>query len=297
LIISASRRTDIPAFYSPWLMNRLRAGYVSIVNPYNPHQVSRVSLKPENVDVIVFWTKNPAPLLPYLDEIDSLGLRYYFQFTLNDYPRIIEPGVPELERRVATFEQLAARIGEDRVIWRYDPLLFTAKTDWRYHRRRFASLLDRLAFSTRRVIISIADHYRCAEHRLARLADKGYPGLDQAQLELEYPRLFGEMAERAGQAGLEIFSCAEPVDLRPFGIRPGKCIDDEYLRRTFGITVTAKKDQAQRPECGCVASRDIGSYNSCLHDCVYCYATRNQQTARRNYQLHRPETPDLLGLI
>jgi DNA repair photolyase len=245
--------------------------------------------------VIVFWTKNPAPLLPCLDELDHLGLRYYFQFTLNDYPRLIEPGMPDLAERLDTFARLAARVGKERVIWRYDPVLLTAGTDWRYHRERFAALVDRLAPSTGRVIVSIADHYRGAAQRLAGLAAQGYPVLELARFDLEYPRLFGEMAERAVKAGLEIYSCAEPVDLQPLGIRPGKCIDADYLRRVFGITVAAKKDRSQRPECGCVASQDIGAYDSCVHDCVYCYATRNQRTARRNFQNHRPEATSLRG--
>jgi DNA repair photolyase len=295
LIISASRRTDIPAFYASWLLNRLRAGYVSSVNPYNRTQVRRISLKPEDVDVIVFWTKNPTPLLPYLDEIDQMGLRYYFHFTLNDYPRILEPGMPELEERIGTFQQLAARIGKERVIWRYDPVLFTAQTDSNYHRRRFAALFARLASSTGRIVVSIADAYRGAGQRLAKLADRGYAVIDHPQLEPEYARLFCEMADRAAGAGLAIYSCAEPFDLQPFGIQAGKCIDNDYIQQVFGITVTAKKDQAQRLECGCVVSRDIGSYDSCLHDCIYCYATRDQKTARQNYNTHREDSPSLLG--
>jgi hypothetical protein len=295
LIISASRRTDIPAFYTSWLLNRLRAGYVSSVNPYNRNQVRRISLKPEDVDVIVFWTKNPAPLLPYLDEIDRLGFRYYFQFTLNDYPLLIEPGVPELEERITTLQRLAGMIGKDRVIWRYDPVLFTVRTDFDYHRRRFAALCARLGPFTGRVVVSIADAYRPMKRRLAALESQGYAVLDNPQLSPKFGRLFTDLAGLAGGSGLEICSCAEPIDLRPFGIQAGKCIDNDYIQRVFGITVTAKKDQAQRVECGCVASKDIGAYDSCVHDCVYCYATRNQPAARRNYCAHQADSPSLVG--
>jgi hypothetical protein len=296
MIISASRRTDLPAFYTPWLLNRLRAGEVSLVNPYNRRQVSRIALQPDTVAVIVFWTKNPAPLLPYLAEIDRMGFKYYFQFTLNDYPKVLEPGVPPLRERLTTFKRLTDLIGKERVIWRYDPILFTERTDFAYHRKRFAALLAELAPNAGRIVTSIADDYRGAGRRLARLASsQGYTPIAQPQLSPEYGGLFQEMADRAAAAGLRIYSCAEPFDLRPFGIQPGKCIDNEYIQQVFGITVSARKDPSQRRECGCVISRDIGFYDSCLHDCVYCYATRNPRAARENYRRHRPEAPSLLG--
>jgi hypothetical protein len=295
MIISASRRTDIPAFYAEWLVNRVRAGYVESVNPYNRRQVSRIPLNPEAVAVLVFWTKNPAPLLPYLAELDRMGWRYYFHFTLNGYPRALEPGLPELTERFETWRRLAGMIGKDRIIWRYDPVLLTRTTDFNYHRRRFAELCAKLGPDTGRVVVSIADDYPAARRRLAGLSDQGYELLDQPQLSPEFGRLFTDLADLAGGAGLEIFSCAEPIDLRSFGIRPGKCIDADYIRKIFGVMVPTKKDPAQRAECGCVVSKDIGCYDSCLHDCVYCYATRNSQTARRNYQAHRADASALLG--
>jgi hypothetical protein len=294
MIISASRRTDIPAFYAEWLVNRVRAGYVESVNPYNWRQVSRITFNPEAVTALVFWTKNPAPLLPYLTELDRMGWRYYFHFTLNGYPRALEPGLPELAERIVTWRRLAGMIGKDRIIWRYDPVLFTRATDFNYHRRRFAELCAKLGPYTARVMVSIADDYPAARRRLAKLSGQGYGLLDEPQHSPEFGRLFTDLADLAGGAGLEIFSCAETFDLRPFGIPPGKCIDADYIRRVFGVAVAAKKDPAQRAECGCVVSKDIGCYDSCLHDCVYCYATRNQQAARRNYQGRRADAPALL---
>jgi hypothetical protein len=191
--------------------------------------------------------------------------------------------------------RLAERVGKDRIIWRYDPVLLTRQTDFDYHRRRFTELCARLGPYTGRVMVSIADDYPSAWRRLDKLAPQGYAALKNIQLSPEVGRLFTVMAEQATGAGLAIYSCAEPVNLRPFGIQAGKCIDNDYIQRVFGITVTAKKDQAQRRECGCVVSRDIGYYDSCAHGCVYCYATRNPQTARRNYTAHRTDSPSLLG--
>ncbi|HEY8464190.1 MAG TPA: DUF1848 domain-containing protein [Bacillota bacterium] len=293
MIISASRRTDIPAFYSKWLINRLRAGYVVSVNPFNRGQVSQISLKAEDVEVLVFWTKNPAPLLPYLPELDRMGYRYYFQFTLNGYPRLLEPGLPDVGDLIRTFRQLAEQIGPERVIWRYDPILFTERTDFRYHRKRFAELLKMLSPNTRRVVISIADDYKDSLQRLSLLEHQGFARLEQPQSTPEFGDFFIELAELANNAGLEIYSCAEIYNLQPFNIRPGKCIDDEYIHRVFGIKVTASKDRSQRLECGCVTSKDIGAYNSCIHDCIYCYATHNRKTAHQNYSSYQANSPSL----
>ena len=244
---------------------------------------------------MVFWTKNPAPLLPYLPEINRMGYRYYFQFTLNGYPKPLEPGLPETGQLVRTFKQLSDEIGPEKVIWRYDPILFSGRTDFSYHRRRFAELLELLGKSTKRVVVSIVDNYKGFLQRLARLENQGFAMLEQPRLSPEFGKFFVELAHRAIDTGLEIYSCAETFDLRQFGIRAGKCIDNDYIRKVFGIDVTARKDKAQRLECGCVESKDIGAYDSCIHDCIYCYATHNRKAVRQNHSSHRPDSPSLIG--
>ena len=134
-VISASRRTDIPAFYGEWLLGRLRAGFVEVRNPYNPKQVKRVSLRAQDVDCLVLWTKNPDPLAGRLDELEKLCPRFYFQYTLNDYPRELEPSLASAAERIKTFTALAARLGPERVVWRYDPVIVSSHTDAGYHRR------------------------------------------------------------------------------------------------------------------------------------------------------------------
>ena len=140
MIISASRRTDIPAFYSEWFVNRLQEGYCLVPNPFNPRQVSRISLVPESVDAIVFWSKNPAPMLPFLPMVEDLSYRFYFLFTVNDYPKALEPGLPPLVERISTFVELSQRIGPRCVIWRYDPIILSNRTDASYHRKTFENL-------------------------------------------------------------------------------------------------------------------------------------------------------------
>jgi hypothetical protein len=299
MIISASRRTDIPAFYATWLINRIRAGFCDVPNPFNREQVTRVSLRLEDVDVIVFWTRNPRPLFRYLDELDGCGYRYYFQYTLLNNPRTIDEHVPPLAAALSTFRELAERIGPERVIWRYDPIVLSDATDAEFHRRTYAQIAEMLRGYTLRSVVSLMDVYRKAERRLQESGIR-YQTFAEASgprevLPPQVGELLTDLAAMAGANGMEIVSCAEELDLRPYGIRPGKCVDDEYIGRVFGIRVDTTKDPGQRPACGCVVSKDIGMYDSCLFGCRYCYATTSFKLARRNYGKHDPAGPSLIA--
>lgn len=272
MIVSASRRTDIPKFYSEWFMKRVRAGFCTFPNPFNKRQIIEVSLKPEDVDVIVFWTKDPGPLMPHLGELDHMGLRYYFQFTVNGYPRLIEPNVPPIEKVIGTFKKLSEAVSPERVIWRYDPILWSNVTDRNYHEARFREIASALRGRTGRVVISLVDDYRRSGKRLRELSDLGVEVKPRDPNDPDLSQLLSTMAHIAAESGMEIVSCAEEVDLRRFGIKPGSCIDDEYIAKVFGIHVTNRKDPSQRPTCGCVQSKDNGVYGTCRHGCVYCYA-------------------------
>lgn len=293
MIVSASRRTDIPAFYSEWFMNRIRTGYCVVPNPFNPSQRSRVSLEPENVDVIVFWTRHAAPLLPHLDELDGRGYRYYFLYTLLDYPDVIDPAMPPIVKRLETFRALSSRVGPERVIWRYDPILLTAVTDVAFHVRTFSRLARELNGHTQRAIISFVDLYRKVQRRLAEPRQQGIEvvATDTEKLVELVPALVAA----ADENGLTLGTCAEEADLSSYGIRPGKCIDDELIRRVFGISVSPGKDPHQRPRCRCVASRDIGVYDTCLFGCRYCYATSGDSAARQNHAKHDPKAESMVA--
>jgi hypothetical protein len=294
MIISASRRTDIPAFYATWFMHRVRAGFCIVPNPFNANQVSRVSLRPEDVDAIVFWTRNPRPLLPALDELDARGYCYYFQFTLLDNPRQLDPRTPPVAAAVATFRRLADRIGPGRVIWRYDPIVLSSLTDAHFHRERYAWIAAQLRGYTARSVISVVDVYRKAARRLQALTTQGVTFPDRPPETLPgFADLVRGLAAAAQENSMEIVSCAEEIDLTGYGVRPGKCIDDELLARVFGLQLALRKDPGQRAACGCVASRDIGMYDSCLFGCQYCYATSSFARAAANYAAHDPEAPSL----
>jgi len=289
MIISASRRTDIPALYAPWFMERIREGYCLVPNPYNRKQVSRVSLAPAEVEIIVFWTRNPRPLLSRLTELDQRGYRYYFQFTLTGYPASLEPHLPPAADLLASFLALSRQVGPQRVLWRYDPILLSDLTDAGYHLRRFRELAEALSGATQRVTISLFDPYPQA---LRRLRGAGVWARETQRIDAELADLLRGLSATAGEQGMEIVSCAEPRDLSPYGIPPGKCVDDAYIARVFGLQVPAAKDPHQRPACGCVASKDIGMYDTCAHGCLYCYASAGRLPAGA---YHDPLGPALLA--
>ncbi len=293
MIISASRRTDIPAFYSDWLMNRVRAGFVMTRNPFNAQQVKHVSLLPEDVDVLVFWTRNPAKLLPHMDELNERGFRSYFNFTLTGYPRALERKTPHPAKAIELFQQLAERVGPEKVIWRYDPILLCNLLPLEEHLRLFSKIAAGLEGSTQRVVISLSDFYAKTQRNLNAIEGLVYEDLkekpDQAL------QLACQMKDIAHQYGMGIQACAEEFDLTPAGIQPGKCIDDALIHKLFDIRLSPKKDTGQRAACGCIKSVDIGQYNSCLHGCQYCYATYNDKQVRRNHARHDVDSAFLIG--
>jgi hypothetical protein len=296
LIISASRRTDIPAFYAAWFINRVRAGYCTVTSPVNRKLVSYVSLKPEDVDVVVFWTRDARPMIPFLPELDERGYRYYFLYTLMDNPRALDPGSPPPAVSLGSFRELSRHAGPERVVWRYDPIVFSNVTSARFHEESYEHLARALKGHTRRSLFSIVTSYRKTDERMRELKRQGIDLEEKGgPLPKGFEDLMRAMVRIAGENGMKLASCAETLDLEPYGIRPGKCIDDDYIAETFGIKVTGRKDPSQRSACGCVVSRDIGMYDSCLFGCRYCYATGSFESARANYKEHDPESPSLLG--
>lgn len=297
MIISASRRTDIPAFYSDWFMKRIREGYFYRVNPFNSKQVTGISLKVEHLDAIVFWTKNPEPLMAHLDELDQRGYRYYFQFTLNPYGKEFEPHLPALETRIATFQKLAEAIGAERIVWRYDPVILSSITPIAWHLEQAGLIASRLQNATERMMFSFYDFYGKGNGRLAAaLKGSGILLEDITATEKsgdlrELAKGFAEIADAYNQ---RIFSCCEEVDLSPFGIEHGSCIDGKLLEEISGFKPAAVKDKNQRLSCGCLESADMGMYNTCRFRCRYCYANFNEKMIDGNNGKHDPESPSLL---
>lgn len=287
MILSASRRTDIPNYYSEWLARRFRAGFLCVRNPMNFRQVSRITLNPNVIDCIVFWTKNPAPMLPYLDEYRRY--MYYFQFTLTGYGKDIEPGLPDKRRiLIPAFCELADRIGRDRVIWRYDPIFLSDHYTLDYHVKAFTRIAEALAGRTRRVVISFLDDYEKTKRNMKGI---NIQGLTKEKMR----RLAHSFAVIAGRYGMEIQTCAEKIDLSEYGITHGACIDREYIEHLLGCRLRAGKDHGQRPECRCMESVEIGSYHTCRNGCRYCYANFSDGRLQARIRDFDVDSPILCG--
>ena len=283
MIISASRRTDIPAFYPEWFMNRLREGEVLIPNPYNRKKITRIGLSPDTVDCIAFWTRNPKPMMPYLKELDKMGYNYYFQITITDYDEDVEPGAPNRAEAMASFLLLSEKLGKDKVDWRFDPILLNDKYTISYHVEQFEFMCEWLKDATDRCIISFMDSY------------KGCPYLEMEQEDKE------ELARRLSKVALKyhvpLYTCAERVDLSKYGIQHNACIDKERLYDMIGYKLDLKKDAGQRKECKCVESIDIGTYDTCINGCKYCYATRSLESATKKHSRHDVNSPLMVGSL
>lgn len=289
MIISASRRTDIPAFFFEWFANRLKAGFAYVRNPMNFHQVSKIRLSQDVVDGIVLWTKNPIPAMERLGELG--GYNYYFQFTLTPYGRNVEPGLPPKgEELVPAFQRLSRAVGRERVVWRYDPIFLNSRYTAEYHCEQFEELSSRLCDYTEKCTVSFIDMYKNAERNMRPL---GIRPMSYAQID-ELMQRFSEIAKSRG-IGLD--TCSEAVSLERYGIAHASCIDRERLERIGGCRLSLGKDPGQRKECGCASSIDIGAYNTCRNGCLYCYATFSHDAARAGAKRHDPRSPLLVGEI
>ena len=289
MIISASRRTDIPNYYSDWFYNRIKEGYVLVRNPMNIHQISKILITPDIVDCIVFWTKNPAPMIKRLNELCKY--HYYFQFTLNSYGKDIEPSVPSKNDEVIeTFKRLSEKIGAEKVIWRYDPVLLNNEYSIDYHITYFGKIAHKLNGYTEKCTISFIDLYRNTANNVKSLNLQVISNDDKRKIAYEFSKI-------AGECNLHIDTCAEDIDLMDFNITHAKCIEDSLIERIIGCKLKIEKDKNQRLECGCMESIDIGMYNTCKNECKYCYANYNENTVKKNFGMHDPKSPLLYGVI
>jgi len=269
MIISASRRTDIPAFYADWFVNRLNAGYCLVKNPYNPNQIRRVSLAPADVSGIVFWTKNATPLLAKMDVLDMY--EYYYQYSITPYHSDIERGIANKRTEcIPTFIELAKRISPERMIWRYDPIVITQRYDIDYQIKAFARLCELLEGSTHKCVLSFAIAYKSVTKRLQ---NSGHIELT-VQEKVQLAEMLFSIAQKHG---ITLCACCELAELSQTGVQPISCVDAAI----FGIT--APRDKNQRKGCNCAVSVDIGAYNTCMNGCVYCYANHNEALVKNNF--------------
>lgn len=274
MILSVSRRTDIPNYYSGWFYNRIKEGFVYVRNPMNLSQVKRVDLSPDIIDCIVFWTKNPEPMIDGLDKLKEYN--YYFQFTLTGYGKDIECNIPhKKDRMIPAFQRLSDKIGKKKVIWRYDPIIFTKLYTPEYHLKAFRQIASALKEYTEKCVISFVDTY--AKNRKSMELMGAYD-VDGIML-TEFAK---SLSTIAAENEITVGSCAESIDLTACGIEHNSCIDKKLIEDITGRVITEVKDKNQRKECGCIASVDIGAYNTCKSGCLYCYANYSRNSVLKN---------------
>jgi hypothetical protein len=288
MILSASRRTDIPCYYGEWLANRLEAGYALARNPFNNAQVSRVALSPENIDCIVFWTKDAKNIMPRLRAVEKMGYHYYFQWTITPYGRDIEPNMRGKREIEDSFVELSSMIGKDRVVWRYDPIVINGAATVGWHKSQFARMCEKLSPHAGGVVISFVDVYAKLKTPLVRSIRDD-----------EIAELSEFIGKAAAACGLETTACCEKMDLARYGIGRASCVDKAIVERLRGgkLAPGAGKDKNQREGCGCAQSVDIGAYNTCLNGCVYCYANDGAASAKRRHGAHDPKGELLTGAV
>lgn len=286
MIVSASYRTDIPAFYGPWFLNRLEAGYTRTVNPYGG-QVSTVPLTVDAVDGFVFWTRNLEPFFGALDAVRGRNLPFVVQYTVTGYPRMLDAATILPERAIAHLQALAADFGPAAAVWRYDPIVFSSLTPPDWHRDNFRRLCGAMKGAADEVVVSYAQIYRKTARNMAVAARAGGfewwdpPDADKREF-------LAGLTDIADGHGLRLTLCDQP-ELRSEGVGEARCIDAERLSRVAGRPITAPR-RPHRKTCGCWASRDIGAYDSCPHGCAYCYAVSSRKVAKRRFRDHDPNS-------
>lgn len=286
MILNTGQRTDIPAFYSEWFMNRVREGYVMVRNPYNQSAVTRFEIRPDLVDMIGFCTKNPIPMLPYIAELNQSGYAQYWQVTITPYGRDIEPGVPDKREIVAAFQKLSALVGKERIVWRYDPIFLDQKYTADYHRRAFETMSRALSGWTDYCVISFIDLYPKVKRNFPQAREMS---------EQEKIALGKDLIDIAAANKMTIRTCGEGNFLAAYGAECGGCMTPAIYKKALGQALNFSRFVPSRSECACYLSCDIGAYSSCQHFCRYCYANSDWRAVKKNAGLHDPRSPFLIG--
>ena len=283
MIIDTGNRTDIPAFYSKWFMNRIREGFVMVRNPYSPEQVTRYRLDPEVVDAIIFTSKNPEPMVKHLSELDRF--RTFWYVTITPYGKSIEPGVPDKRKVIDAFRKISEHVGSHAMSWRYDPIFISDTYSVDYHIDAFERMASELEGYTEQVVISFID--------LFEKTKKNFPEVREVVRE-ERLALGKAFAETGRRHNMTVRSCLEGVELAQFGVDVSGCMSQAVIEHAIGEKLIVPKSR-HILDCECVMGNDIGAYNSCAHFCKYCYANYDKEAVRANMKKHDPDSPFLIG--
>ena len=286
MILNTGSRTDIPAFYSEWFMNRIRAGFVMARNPFYPKQIIRYGLDPSVVDVLVFCTKNPKNMLEHLEELKKY--RMYWNVTITPYGKDIEPNVPHKKEVMDAFIELSKKVSVKNVVWRYDPIFLNEKYDISHHLMIFEKMCAYLEGYCKHVIISFIDLYEKTK--------KNFPEVKEVSFD-EQCYITKQFVKIAARHGMDIRLCHEDERLAFYGADVTGCLSKEVLEDAIGEQLIVPTSSKSREGCNCLLGNDIGAYNSCLHLCRYCYANFDKDIVLKNHKLHDPKSPLLIGKI
>lgn len=286
MILSTGMRTDIPAFYPKWLANRFKEGFVLVRNPYYKNQILRYELNPNVIDVVTFCTKNPWPLIPYLDALNDYRLFWFM--TITPYGKDIEPNVIHVDKAIEGFIELSKRYGKNKIIWRYDPIFYYERFDRERHIKAFEYICERLSGYTDTVIISFLQMYKKLE--------KNMPGIFPPSID-EQVILANELVNIAKKYNINPKGCSNNSKLKDIGLNMSGCQTVDVLENALGININLDGEHPSRNNCNCILGRDIGAYNSCMHFCKYCYANYDIELVKKNYKLHDDNSPLLIGKV
>lgn len=286
MIIQTGNRTDIPAFYSRWFANRLREGYVLVRNPFNPQSVTRYQLDPSVVDLIVFCSKNPAPMLEYMDLLAAY--RQYWFVTITPYGRDIEPNVPEKDIVMETFRELSSVVGPDNICWRYDPIFLDETWTAERHIESFRKMCGTLEGTTKTVVISFIDLYEKVK--------RNFPEVQAVPFHMQMS-LTEAFVKIAKECGMTVKPCGESPELSSVGADCSGCMTQRVFETAVGQNLILPVNPNNRKECACYITGDIGAYNTCRHFCRYCYANADRKAVIYAAGRHDPDSPLLIGHI
>lgn len=284
MILNTGSRTDIPAYYSDWFYNRIKEGYVLSRNPYYPAQITKYLLHPEVVDMLVFCTKNPSPMLERLSLLSAFDMFWFV--TITPYGKEIEPHVPPARQVISHFQKLSGQVGKERMSWRYDPIFITDSYSVDYHIEQFHQMAKALSGYTEQCVVSFIDLY---EKTL-----RNFHGI-RSVTKKEQEQLIAAFSEIAKETGLQIHLCCENADLIRENVDADGCMSKAVLEKALGCRLRVPQKKMARKECACLLGADIGAYNTCGHGCLYCYANYDRETVIKNRKLHNPASPLLIG--
>lgn len=284
MILNTGSRTDIPAYYSDWFYNRIEAGYVCVRNPYYPSQVTKYRLAPEVIDVMVFCTKNPRPMLKRISRLADFETFWFV--TITPYEKEIEPYVPPVQQIITSFRQLSNLVGKERISWRYDPIFISNKYSIDCHIEQFGQMAEALSGYTSQCVVSFIDLYEKTK--------RNFPGVSSVTAH-EQEELIDVFSKIAKANDLQIHLCCENAELVREHVDADGCMSQTVLERALGCKLNVPKKKRARSECACLLGADIGAYNTCGHGCLYCYANYDKESVARNRKLHNPASPLLIG--